>query len=150
MLSQHRRTAIHSHGILKIAGRDSRLISTFFVCCTVLDIYTRPPLDLSNRKHSYSPTMEEDRAIADLGPEIPVDLDGEDETAKKTPKRRFIGRRAADAKAAAKGETQNNGGTIEDSGAVQGANYSYTARQYNEQPSSCLAQSLPAAALPVP
>jgi len=94
--------------------------------------------------------MEEDRAIADLGPEIPVDLDGEDETARKTPKRRFIGRRAADAKAAAKGETQNNGGTIEDSGAVQGANYSYTARQYNEQLSSCLAQSLPAAALPVP
>ena len=133
MLSQHRRTAIHSHGILKIAGRDSRLISTFFVRCVVLDIYTRPPLDLSNRKHSYLHTMEEDRAIADLGPEIPVDLDGEDETAKKTPKRRFIGRRAADAKAAAKGETQNNeGGTIEDSGAVQGANYSYTARQYNE------------------
>jgi hypothetical protein len=95
--------------------------------------------------------MEEDRAIADLGPELPVDLDGEDETAKKTPKRRFIGRRAADAKAAARGETQNNeGGTIEDSGAVQGANYSYTAWQYNEQLSSCLAQSLPAAALPVP
>lgn len=95
--------------------------------------------------------MEEDRAIADLGPELPVDLNGEDETATKTPKRRFIGRRAADAKAAAK--SQANGkedGTIEDSGAVQGAKYSYTAWHYNETSSSCLVQLLPAAALPVP
>ena len=145
-MSQQERTAIrvHSHGILKMAGH-------FFVRDTIFDIYTRQPLDPPKRKRSYSRNMEEDRAIADLGPELPVDLDGEDETAKKTPKRRFIGRRAADAKAAAKGETQNNeGGTIEDSGAVQGANYSYTARQYNEQLSSCLAQLLPAAALPVP
>ena len=62
--------------------------------------------------------MEEDRAIADLGPEIAVDLDGEDATVGKKPKRRFIGRRAADVKAAAR--AQENGG-IEDSGAVQGA-----------------------------
>ena len=61
--------------------------------------------------------MEEDRAIADLGPEVANDLHGEDATAEKKPKRRFIGRRAADAKAAAK--VQENGG-IEDSGAVQG------------------------------
>lgn len=95
--------------------------------------------------------MEEDRAIADLGPELPADLTGEDETAKKTPKRRFIGRRAADAKAAAKGEAQGQeNGTIEDSGAVQGADYSYTARYHNEPSRSCLAQSLPAVALPVP
>lgn len=95
--------------------------------------------------------MEEDRAIADLGPDLPADLNGEDETAKKTPKRRFIGRRAADAKAAAKGDAQGNeSGTIEDSGAVQGADYSYTARSRNETPRSCLAQSLPAVALPVP
>lgn len=95
--------------------------------------------------------MEEDRAIADLGPELPVDLDGEDETAKKTPKRRFIGRRAADAKATAKGDTQTNGtGTIEDSGAVQGADHTYTVRYCNGIISSCLVQLLPAAALPVP
>jgi 2-(3-amino-3-carboxypropyl)histidine synthase len=95
--------------------------------------------------------MEEDRAIADLGPELPIDLDGEDETAKKTPKRRFIGRRAADAKAAAKGDAQANGnGTIEDSGAVQGADYTYTAQHHNGIISSCLVQLLPAAALPVP
>jgi 2-(3-amino-3-carboxypropyl)histidine synthase len=94
--------------------------------------------------------MEEDRAIADLGPELPIDLDGEDETAKKTPKRRFIGRRAADAKAAAKGDAQTNGnGTIEDSGAVQGADYTYTIH-HNGIFSSCLVQLLPAAALPVP
>ena len=151
-MSQQERTAIrvHSHGILKIAGRDSRLIALSLIILDQGTSYTHRPLHSPERKRSYSRTMEEDRAIADLGPEIPVDLDGEDETAKKTPKRRFIGRRAADAKAAAKGETQNNGGTIEDSGAVQGANYSYTARQYNEQLSSCLAQLLPAAALPVP
>ena len=63
-------------------------------------------------------TMEEDRAIADLGPEVSADLNGEDATIEKKPKRRFIGRRAADAKAAAR--AQENGG-IEDSGAVQGA-----------------------------
>ena len=95
--------------------------------------------------------MEEDRAIADLGPELPVDLDGEDETAKKTPKRRFIGRRAADAKAAARGDAQASGsGTIEDSGAVQGADYTYTVGHDNGIISSCLAQSLPAAAHLVP
>lgn len=95
--------------------------------------------------------MEEDRAVADLGPELPVDLDGEEEMAKKTPKRRFIGRRAADAKAAAKGDVQGSGsGTIEDSSAVQGANYTYTAHHYNGTISSCLAQSLPVAAHPVP
>jgi 2-(3-amino-3-carboxypropyl)histidine synthase len=94
--------------------------------------------------------MEEDRAVADLGPELPIDLDGEDETAKKTPKRRFIGRRAADAKAVAKGDARTNGnGTIEDSGAVQGADYTYTVPNHNGI-SSCLVQLLPAAALPVP
>ena len=64
--------------------------------------------------------MEEDRAIADLGPENPAEssLNGEDVVEEKKPKRRFIGRRAADAKAAAK--AQENGG-IEESGAVQGA-----------------------------
>jgi 2-(3-amino-3-carboxypropyl)histidine synthase len=95
--------------------------------------------------------MEEDRAIADLGPELPVYLDGEDETVKKTPKRRFIGRRAADAKAAAKGDAQTHGnGTIEDSGSVQGADYTYTAQHCNGIFSSCLVQSLPAAVHPVP
>ena len=95
--------------------------------------------------------MEEDRAIADLGPELPVDLDGEEEMAKKTPKRRFIGRRAADAKAAAKGDVQAGGsGTIEDSGAVQGADYTYTVQHFNGTISSCLAQSLPVAVHLVP
>ncbi len=63
--------------------------------------------------------MEEDRAVADLGPDIPTDLDSEEVADEKKPKRRFIGRRAADAKAAA--QSQENGSGIEDSGAVQGA-----------------------------
>jgi 2-(3-amino-3-carboxypropyl)histidine synthase len=68
--------------------------------------------------------MEEDRAIADLGPDVSTDLNGEEETVDKKPKRRFIGRRAADAKAAAR--AQENDGGIEDSGgAVQGAVYTF-------------------------
>ena len=63
--------------------------------------------------------MEEDRAIADLGPAVSTEINGEEDTAEKKPKRRFIGRRAADAKAAAK--AQENGGGIEDSGAIQGS-----------------------------
>ena len=64
--------------------------------------------------------MEEDRAIADLGPDVPTaDLNGGDTMVEKKPRRRFIGRRAADAKAAAR--AQENGVGIEDSGAVQGA-----------------------------
>lgn len=65
--------------------------------------------------------MEEDRAIADLGPDLPAteEIHGDAETVQKAPKRRFIGRKAADAKAAAKAEATN--GSIEESGAVQGA-----------------------------
>ena len=64
--------------------------------------------------------MEEDRAIADLGPDInpTAELNADAETVPKAPKRRFIGRKAADAIAAAKAEASQ--GTIEDSGTVQG------------------------------
>lgn len=67
--------------------------------------------------------MEEDRALADLGPDLPVAADNHDgaATLPKQPKRRFIGRRAADARAAAKAEA--GGGAIEDTGAVQGTPY---------------------------
>ena len=66
--------------------------------------------------------MEEDRAIADLGPDVSTDINGEEEdTVEKKPKRRFIGRRAADAKVAAK--APENGAGIEDSGAIQGADH---------------------------
>lgn len=63
---------------------------------------------------------EEDRAVADLGPEVSADLNGDASTIEKKPKRRFIGRKAADEKAAARAE-QNGNNMIEDSGAVQGA-----------------------------
>ena len=64
--------------------------------------------------------MEEDRAMADLGPDVnpTAELNADAEPVPKAPKRRFIGRKAADAIAAAKAEASN--GTIEDSGAVQG------------------------------
>lgn len=58
--------------------------------------------------------MEQDRQQADVST---PELDGEAIAVSKQPKKRFIGRRAAAEKAAAKGDT--NAG-IEDSGAIQG------------------------------
>lgn len=67
--------------------------------------------------------MEDDRALVDLGPTVSADMNGEmngdAEAVEKKPKRRFIGRKAAEAKAAARAE--QDGATIEESGAVQGA-----------------------------
>lgn len=74
--------------------------------------------------------MEEDRAIADLGPDLPPDLNGEEAVEEKQPKRRFIGRRAAESKAAAAaGATapQEQGAGIEESGAIQGATITFIA-----------------------
>ena len=66
--------------------------------------------------------MEEDRAATDIGPAVSAELNGDPEPVEKKPKRRFIGRKAAEAKAAAKAE-QNGGdaANLEDSGAIQGA-----------------------------
>jgi hypothetical protein len=64
--------------------------------------------------------MEQDRQKADIST---PELDGEAIAVSKQPKKRFIGRRAAAEKAAAKGET--NGG-IEDSGAIQGSHLATT------------------------
>lgn len=77
--------------------------------------------------------MEEDRELADLGPDISVtpDIHGDAETQPKQPKRRFIGRRAADAKAAAKAEA--GGGSIEEQGAVQGAHHQAGFRLYSQE-----------------
>ena len=73
--------------------------------------------------------MEADRDVANLASEVAaVNLNGEAESVPKTPKRRFIGRKAADAKAAAQAEassesiaTNTASLSIEDSGAIQGA-----------------------------
>lgn len=58
--------------------------------------------------------MESDREQADLGP----DLNGDAIPEPRQPKKRFIGRRAATERAAAKGQASTG---IEDSTAVQGA-----------------------------
>lgn len=58
--------------------------------------------------------MEDDRQATDLGPD-------EVEIANKAPKRRFIGRRAADANAAAKVQAQEDGNSTIESSAIQGA-----------------------------
>ncbi|KAK3683072.1 Diphthamide biosynthesis protein 1 [Vermiconidia calcicola] len=82
--------------------------------------------------------MEEDRAVADLGRETSAELHGEEVAVDKKPKRRFIGRRAADAKAAAKAQENGGGGGIEDSGAVQVAPRRRPARALNNVPDEIL------------
>lgn len=62
--------------------------------------------------------MEADREQANLEPGISTDISADTVPSPRQPKRRFIGRRAAAERAAAKGDT---GLGIEDSGAVQGA-----------------------------
>ena len=61
--------------------------------------------------------MEQDRAEADIGQAIKIELDAEQKESLKQPKKRFVGRRAAAERA-----EQHHGGnsTIEDSGAIQG------------------------------
>ena len=59
--------------------------------------------------------MEEDRAMADLGPDLDDNLTEDPEAVPKVPKRRFIGKKSADAKAAARVDP-----AIEGTGAVQG------------------------------
>lgn len=66
--------------------------------------------------------MEEDRIATDIGPTIAAELNGDVDAVEKKPKRRFIGRKAADAKAAAARAEQNGGAAnLEESGAIQGA-----------------------------
>ncbi|KAL1635621.1 Diphthamide biosynthesis protein 1 [Neofusicoccum ribis] len=62
--------------------------------------------------------MEEDRAATNLGPTVEEDLNGEYSVAPKQPKKRFVGRRAAESAAAAKAKVDPNA-NIEDSGAIQ-------------------------------
>jgi 2-(3-amino-3-carboxypropyl)histidine synthase len=65
--------------------------------------------------------MEEDRLATNLGPNLDDQLESEVPAAARQPKRRFIGRRAADQ------ATQNKtgDGSIEDSGAIQGVKGSF-------------------------
>lgn len=62
--------------------------------------------------------MEEDRDATNLAPETSPDLTGDAAASSKQPKRRFIGRKAANERAAARGVAH---GAIEESSAIQGA-----------------------------
>lgn len=68
--------------------------------------------------------MEEDRAVADLGPDIVTELDSEEVIEDKKPKRRFIGRKAADAKVAARQAAEQANGNIEESAGNDGTSAS--------------------------
>nr|POE96433.1 diphthamide biosynthesis protein 1 [Quercus suber] len=82
--------------------------------------------------------MEEDRAIADLGPDLPLQV----EQVEKKPQKRFIGRKAAAASAAARSGSHDTGHNtptnLEDSGAVQAAPRRRPARVLNNVPDDIL------------
>jgi 2-(3-amino-3-carboxypropyl)histidine synthase len=61
--------------------------------------------------------MEEDRAATNLGPSAEEGVPDEPVAAPKQPKRRFVGRKTADAAASRSTDPNAN---IEDSGAIQG------------------------------
>ena len=60
--------------------------------------------------------MEEDREVANLGPDLEKDLDLQIHVAPKQPKRRFVGRNAAGKVAMSNGQKDS----IEESSAIQG------------------------------
>ena len=62
--------------------------------------------------------MESDRAVADLGQAVEAELALDRQEKPKQPTRRFVGRKAANAKAV-KRDPEND--HIEDSGAIQGS-----------------------------
>jgi hypothetical protein len=64
--------------------------------------------------------MEEDRLATNLGPEVSEGLDADIPAAPKQPKRRFVGRRAAEAAATT---TNAPNGSIEESTAIQGVKF---------------------------
>ncbi|KAK0290903.1 Diphthamide biosynthesis protein 1 [Friedmanniomyces endolithicus] len=84
--------------------------------------------------------MEEDREIADLGPTVSADLNGDVEAIEKKPRRKFIGRKAAEANAAARAAQSGGGGGggIEDSGAIQVAPRRRPGRALNNVPDDIL------------
>ena len=62
--------------------------------------------------------MEVDRAQSDLGEAVDAELSAEHQQKQKQPRKRFIGRKEAAERAEKRGDTNK---TIEDSGAIQGA-----------------------------
>jgi hypothetical protein len=65
--------------------------------------------------------MEEDRLVTNLGPGVDDGFESEKIALPKQPKRRFIGRRAANQAA----QNRSAEGGIEDSAAIQGVNNPY-------------------------
>ncbi|KAF2089860.1 hypothetical protein K490DRAFT_36363 [Saccharata proteae CBS 121410] len=82
--------------------------------------------------------MEQDRAQANLEPTpTAAELQGEQDAAKKQPKKRFVGRRAAENAAATRTSADPNA-NIEDSGAIQVAQPRRSARALNNIPADIL------------
>ncbi|KAL2055818.1 hypothetical protein ABVK25_004062 [Lepraria finkii] len=79
--------------------------------------------------------MESDRAQADLGEAVVVELAADEQSKPKQPKKRYIGRKAASERAEQNGASN---GTIEDSGAIQVAHPRRTARAMNQVPPEIL------------
>ncbi|XPS72358.1 2-(3-amino-3-carboxypropyl)histidine synthase [Ascochyta lentis] len=79
--------------------------------------------------------MEEDRAATNLGPEVDESITEEPVAVPKQPKRRFVGRKAADKGGEPQADPNAN---IEDSSAIQVAQPRRTARALNAIPDSIL------------
>ena len=88
---------------------------------TVGEIHATPTprhVAFHDRATVPSHSMEDDRAATNLGPEVDEGIPEEPVTVQKQPKRRFVGRRAAD-KTSQLQPTEANA-NIEDSNAIQG------------------------------
>jgi hypothetical protein len=73
------------------------------------------------QKHDIDTEMEDDRAQVDLGIAVDVEERLEEAAVQRQPKKRFVGRKAAEAAAS---RTATNG-NVEDSGAIEGKNISH-------------------------
>lgn len=130
-------TCVKLRALLQEPDQDQEQGSDFPSCKTLLPAASSASTRATNlllaatTKSPASPRyeMEEDRALADLGPDI-------DPTERK-PKRRFIGRKAAEAQAGARAPT-NPSTNLEDSAAVQLAPRRRPARALNSVPDDIL------------
>jgi hypothetical protein len=73
-----------------------------------------------NQQSSIDTQMEDDRAQVDLGVAVDVEERLEEAAAQRQPKKRFVGRKAAEA-----ASRIGANGNVEDSGAIEGKNISY-------------------------
>jgi hypothetical protein len=108
-------------------GQDLFVNSQFVHQGTLRSSGISVPLKCKDNLNLASATMEEDRLATNLGPTADQNVIPEPDPTLKKPKRRFVGRRTADA--TARNTTPNP--SIEESGAIQGVNSSHFTLNWN-------------------